>query len=211
MKLVAIVFVCTIACLTTQAQPGLAFSVKPGLVLNAAQIGYKADNFFLGGGLEFASVSFSTSIIYEDESGTSRYSDKFDVSVFLPQVAARAYFGSIGSESREAGYARPFAGASLFYSLACASVTESDGETTRHDTTMEKTIRDLLGGNLGGTLVFGGEYYIARGLALSGEFGVRYLFGGAKSTYDYYDYKYTVQSKLGLGVTYTALGLNFYF
>ena len=185
------------------AEGGLAFCVKPGLLINAAHIGYKTDNLFVGAGLEFASASVSTK--YTSESNTS--TSKYDVSVFLPQAAARMFFGRIGGESSEAGFARPYGGASLFYSIAGASITSSDGETTWRDTTAESSVKDVLGGNLGGTVSFGGEYYIARSLSLGGEFGIRYLFGGTK-----YESSYSTQTaSLGLGFTYTTLGLNFYF
>jgi hypothetical protein len=73
-----------------------------------------------------------------------------------------------------------------------------------------------LGGNLGGTVSFGGEYYFSRHLALDGEFGVRYLFGNVGQTYRENEYYHgyddvTQRERLGLGLTYTTLGLSFYF
>lgn len=202
-EVAAVVLVVILAAGSAYAEGGLAFCVKPGLLINAAHIGYKADNLFVGGGLEFASVSVST----KSTSESYTYTSNVGVSVFLPQVAARMFFGNIGEEASGVGYARPYGGASLFYSIAGASITTSDGETTRRDTTDERMIRDVLGGNVGGTVSFGGEYYIARSLSLGGEFGVRFLFGGTK----YEGYSYTSTSSLGLGFTYTTLGLNFYF
>jgi len=202
-KAAAVVLVIAFAVGAVHAEGGLAFSVKPGLLINAAHIGYKTDNLFVGGGLEFASASVSTK--YTSESYT--HTNKVGVSVFLPQVAARMFFGHISEEASGAGYARPYGGASLFYSIAGASITNSDGETTWRDTTAERSIKDVLGGNLGGTVSFGGEYYIARSLSLGGEFGIRCLFGGTK-----YESSYSTQiASLGLGFTYTTLGLNFYF
>ena len=199
----AAVLVIVVAAGAVHAQGGLAFCLKPGLLINAAHIGYKTDNLFVGAGLEFASASVSTK--YTSESYTDTY--KVGVSVFLPQVAARMFFGSIGEEASGAGYARPYAGASLFYSIAGASITRTDGETTWRDTTDERMVKDVLGGNVGGTVSFGGEYYIARSLSLGGEFGMRFLFGGTK-----YESSYSTQTaSLGLGFTYTTLGLNFYF
>jgi hypothetical protein len=203
-KATAVVLATALAVGAVHAEGGLAFCMRPGLLINAAHIGYKTDNLFVGAGLEFASASVSTK--YTSESYT--YTDKVGVSVFLPQVAARVFFGHIGEEASGAGYARPYGGASLFYSIAGASITGSDGETTWRDTTSERLIKDVLGGNVGGTVSFGGEYYIARSLSLGGEFGMRFLFGGTK--YESY-YEETTTASLGLGFTYTTLGLNFYF
>jgi hypothetical protein len=212
MKFSAVVATIAIACVAVQADPGLAFSVKPSMLLNAAHVGYSTDNFFIGGGLEFASVSLSSEYTYEYPEGEEYTGkSKTDVSVFLPQVAARVNLMSIGGDTQDAGYARPFFGAVLFYSIATASITGSYGETTQHDTIMEKNVTDLLGGNIGGTVAFGGEYFIARALSLSGELGVRCVFGGASSEYEGYEYTYVSSEQLGLGFTYTALGLNFYF
>jgi hypothetical protein len=206
-KAAAVVLVIAIAVGTVHAKGGLAFSLRPGLLINAAQIGYKTDNLFVGAGLEFASASLSTKLTSDSFKSTS----KFDVSVFLPQAAARVFFGGVGEEASGAGFARPYVGASLFYSIAGASITTSDGETTQRDTTTEKLVKDVLGGNLGGTASFGGEYYIARSLSLGGEFGVRFLFGGVKTKYESYYGTETMTASLGLGLTYTTLGLNFYF
>jgi len=202
-KATAVVLVIAFAVGAVHAEGGLAFCMRPGLLINAAHIGYKTDNLFVGAGLEFASASIST----KSTSESHTYTSKYGVSVFLPQVAARVFFGGIGDESSGAGFARPYGGASLFYTIAGASITNSDGETTWRDTTSERLINDVLGGNLGGTVSFGGEYYIAPSLSLGGEFGMRFLFGGTK----YESYNEIQTASLGLGFTYTTLGLNFYF
>ena len=91
----------------------------------------------------------------------------------------------------------------------------TDGDSTYADTSASKSLKDVLDGNFGGTLSFGGEYYIARGLSLSAEFGTRFLFGGTDIKYRYDNYQgpeeVALKEKLGLGFTYTTLGLNFYF
>lgn len=187
------------------AQGGFGLIVKPGMVVNAAFLGAKSDAFFAGAGLEFASVGFSNKYTYEEGSS----SQKADVSVFLPQLAGKVYLGSSGEG--DGGTVRPYAWASLFYSVATSKVTSTYGTTTTRDTTTEREINDLLGGNLGGSLAFGGEYFFAQRFGVSGEFGARLLFGGQKSTYEYGEYSETMTTNLGLGITYTALGLNFYF
>jgi len=207
---------------SASAQGGLGLCLKPGFIINAAHIGYQSDKLFIGGGLEFASASWSSSYEHtshdtwggQETTYTSKGSDKLDVSVFLPQVAAKAFLGSVG-EASEAGYARPYLWGSLFYSLAMAKATSSYNDSTFHDTLTERNVRDLLGGNLGGALAFGGEYFIARSLSLSGEFGARFFFGDTKEESHYNSYYgddiYKNTAKLGLGFTYTTLGLNFYF
>lgn len=205
------------------ANGGLAFSVRPGLLINAAQVGYKTDNFFIGGGLEFASASWSNSYenvthdttVTPETTHTYKYGSKIGASVFLPQVAAKYFWGGAEAANKDAGYARPFVGASLFYSIALANATTTDGNSTYKDTTTSRSLQDILGGNLGGTVSFGGEYYISHSLSLSAEFGVRYLFGGTDVKYHYDGFSGPIddatKDKLGLGFTYTTLGLNFYF
>ncbi|MEO0086384.1 MAG: hypothetical protein ABIK37_07120, partial [candidate division WOR-3 bacterium] len=153
----------------TRAQSGLGLSIKPGFTLNAAHIGYKADNLFIGGGLEFASVSLSGSFehTYTDTWGprdttiSEKYSTKQEASVFLPQVAFKALFGGPGEGEADRGYARPYLWGSLFYSIASVRSSFTYGDSTKHDTIAEKLLNDVLSGNLGGTVAVGGEYYIA--------------------------------------------------
>jgi hypothetical protein len=204
----SIVFTVIALCTMTTgvlAQGGFGLSIKPGMVVNAAHFGMKSDAFFAGVGLEFASVGFSNKYTYEEGSS----SQKADVSVFLPQLAGKFYLGSSGEG--EGGVVRPFIWTSLFYSIATAKVSSTNGTTTTRDTTTERMISDVLGGNLGGSVAFGGEYFFAPRFGLSGEFGARLLFGGQKSSYEYGEYSETMTTSLGLGVTYTTLGLNFYF
>jgi len=224
-KATAMTLVIAIAAAAAYAQGGLAFSVRPGLLINAAHVGYKADNFFIGGGLEFATASWSdnyktthydTMETY-DTTYTDEYGSNVSASVFLPQVAAKYYFGgdALEANGNGGGFARPFVGLCAFYSLASASVSTTDNDSIYKDTTTSRMVQDVLGGNFGGTVSFGGEYYISRSLSLSAEFGARFLWGGVDQKYrDEYYYGYgdvTMMSKLGLGLTYTTLGLNFYF
>jgi hypothetical protein len=225
-KATAVVLVLAFAVGAVYAQGGLALCVRPGMVINAAHIGYKSDMFFIGGGLEFASASWTdneTRTVRDSGGGwdttyTNKYATKMEASVFLPQVAAKVFFGGSGSEEggQAAGSVRPYVGASAFYSLAMVSSSTTYDDSTYKDTTTSRMLQDVLGGNLGGTVSFGGEYYISRSFAFSAEFGARYLFGGIsqKSHYDYYSGYYedvVMKSKLGLGLTYTTIGLNFYF
>ncbi len=191
------------------AQSGFGLCIRPGMVINAVQFGYKAENLFAGVGLEFASLSWSTKEEYKGENEQSTYTQKIGANVFLPQMGIRYSFR--GANEEDNSYATPYLGASLFYSLGKSSITESDGQTTYRDTTTEKLINDALTGNIGGTVGVGGEYYFSRQFSIGGEFGVRFLFGGTKNKVRYYSDEYTLSNNLGLGVTYTTLGLNFYF
>jgi len=219
LTILLLVGICAVAG-TTWAQSGLGLSIKPGFIINAAHIGYKSDNLFIGGGLEFASASLSANFerTYKDTWGprdttiTEKYGTKVDASVFLPQVAVKALLGGPGEEDgNERGYARPYIWGSVFYSLASVKSSFTYGDSTKHDTLTEKIAGDILGGNLGGTVAIGGEYYIAKSLSLSGEFGCRFLFGGIKQEFrdEYSSYVNDVtklDGKLGLGVTYTTWG-----
>jgi hypothetical protein len=120
------------------AEGGLAFSVRPGLLINATQVGYKTDNFFIGGGLEFASASWSNSYesvqhdttVFPETTYTYKYGSKIGASVFLPQVAAKYFWGGAAAADKDGGYARPFVGASVFYSIASINVTMTDDDST---------------------------------------------------------------------------------
>jgi hypothetical protein len=205
------------------AEGGLAFTVRPGLLINAAQVGYKTDNFFIGGGLEFASASWSNSYesvqhdttVFPETTYTYKYGTKIGASIFLPQVAAKYFWGGAAAADEDGGYARAFVGASLFYSIASVGITMTDDDSTYKDTATSRSLQGILGGNLGGTVSFGGEYHISHGLSLSAEFGVRYLFGDTDVKYHYDNYSgpedIAMKDKLGLGFTHTTLGLNFYF
>jgi len=215
-KVLAIAGIVVIAAGAAWAQDGgFGISLKPGMIINGAHFGYKSDAYFAGVGLEFASVGLTNKSTERDSwSGQWQehtYTTKTDVSVFLPQVAARAYFGSAGENEGGGGFARPYVWLSAFYSIATAKMTSSNGDTTVRDTSSERQIKDLLGGNLGGSVAVGGEYFFNRSLSITGEFGCRMLFGGTKTKYESESYSYVTASSLGLGVTYTTLGLNFYF
>jgi len=189
------------------AQGGFAFCAKPGMLVNAAQFGYKSDALFAGVCLEFASIGVSTKSSYVDSSYSYEYTSKIDVSLFLPQLAFKYFFSPTA-----AGEVRPYAAASVFYSLSSVRIQTTDGETTVRDTSAERTLGDVLNGNVGGTIAFGGEYFFSEDFSLGGEFGCRALFGGvSEESSGYYSGTYKYSYNLGLGVVYTALGLNFYF
>jgi hypothetical protein len=223
-KAAAVALVIALAVGAVHAQ-GLALCVKPGMLVNAAHVGYKTDFMFIGGGLEFATVGASTKSTMTDSTTNPptvhNYNSKYDVSLFLPQVAARFFFGG-GEEGggsvmggmgagEGGGVVRPYAAISAFYSLSAARITSSDGETTVRDTASERQIHDVLDGNIGGTVAVGGEYFFSSSFSIGGEFGCRMLFAGQKSSSGYEGWSEVTTSNLGIGVVYTALGLNFYF
>ncbi len=187
-------------------ESGLALSVKPGMIINAAHLGYNTGGLFAGFGLEFGSVSIESKTTYKDtiNDSTYAYSSKNDAAVFLPQIATKIFLGEASSEG---GGVVPYIWLSAFYSVAVTKVTYG-GES---DTLSARAMKDVLGGNLGGSIAFGGEYNFSSNFSLSGEFGVRLLFGGTKRKYDSYYGERIYEDKLGLGLTYTTMGLNFYF
>ena len=203
LMVISIIFTLTFS---SAQESGLALSVKPGMMINAAHIGYKTGSLFAGFGLEFGSVSVESKTTYKDTVNDSTYvsSSKNDATVFLPQLATKIFFGEASSEGTGAV---PYIWLSVFYSVAMTKVTYG-GES---DTIAAREMRDLLGGNLGGAIAFGGEYNFSSNFSLSGEFGVRLLFGGTKTKYNSYYGERIYEDKLGLGFTYTAMGLNFYF
>jgi hypothetical protein len=196
---------------SADAQGGFALCVKPGMLVNAAQVGYKSDNLFAGVGCEFITAGLTSKYSEHDGSFSYNSTQKYDISMFLPQVALRYFFEGTGGEGGGGGEVRPYVTASAFYTLGSAKVSWSDGQTTTHDTLTERQLQDLLTGNVGGTVAFGGEYFFSPNFSLGGEFGCRWLSGGVKSSSGYEGYSYVSSNSLGLGVVYTALGLNFYF
>jgi len=167
-------------------------SIKPGMYLNAAHFGFTTNRLFYGFGLECLSVSAKSAYSYNSQTSTSTTG----ATVFLPQLASKLF---LKRTMPEVTNIKPYLWLNLFYSIAMANA--GDDEET------EAAIEDLLGGNFGGSLAFGSEYYFSPNFSIGGEYGMRFLFGGTKDTYGSYSYK----ENLGLGITYTALGLNFYF
>lgn len=211
----AVVVVIVLAVGSAYAEGGFALCVKPGMLVNAAQVGYKSDAFFAGFGLEFASAGLTADETEIDSSFNPPEVHKtkinYDVSLFLPQIALKYFFGGTGTEGGGGGVVRPYAAASAFYSLSAVRIQMSDGQVTVRDTSTERQVRDALDGNLGGTVAFGGEYFFSPKFSLGGEFGCRFLFGGQESSQQSPGYSDVIKTTLGLGVAYTALGLNFYF
>jgi len=211
----AVAAVVLVAVGVAHAEGGFAFCVKPGMLVNATQVGYKSDNLFAGVGCEFATVGLTSEYSRNDSTYEPPYvyksTSKYDVSLFLPQLALRYFFGGTGGESGGSGEVRPYAAASAFYTLSAVRITSSDGQTTVRDTASERQLSDALNGNVGATVAFGGEYFFSPKFSIGGEFGCRMLFAGQKSSYESPGYSYVSSSSLGLGVAYTALGLNFYF
>lgn len=172
-----------------------AMSIKPGMYINAAHFGFSTGRLFTGFGLECLSVSAKSTYTYDSQS----YASTTSATVFLPQLASKLF---LKSEMPDANSVKPYLWLSLFYSIATASSVPNAQAAT--------DIKDLLSGNFGGSLAFGSEYYFSPSFSIGGEFGMRFLFGGTKSTYTSY-YTYTSKYNLGLGITYSTLGLNFYF
>lgn len=210
----AVIAALVLAVGAAHAEGGFALCVKPGMLVNAAQVGYKSDALFAGFGFEFASVGLTSKETEIDSSFSPPEVHKttmnYDVSLFLPQVALRYFFGGTGAGGA-GGVVRPYVAASAFYSLSAVRIQMSDGQVTVRDTSTERQMRDVLNGNVGGTAAFGGEYFFSPNFSLGGEFGCRMLFGDLESSTTYPGYSDVTKNALGLGVVYTTLGLNFYF
>lgn len=204
---------CLVAALSPAlAQGGFGLCVKPGMLVNAVHFGAHTGSMFAGFGLEFASVSTEQKSTYQSPDTTTNSTTKTAVNLFLPQLGAKIFLGGGDEGSDQTGHADPYVWLGGFYSLATASATYSDGDTSYSDTAWAREVRDVLGGNFGGAIAVGGEYYFSPHFSVGGEFGVRMLFAGTKDEHDYGEgYKSIAQQNLGLGVTYTTAGLNFYF
>jgi hypothetical protein len=179
---------------------GFAMSLKPGMYLTAAHFGYYSAKTFFGIGLEVASISVKSTYTY----GTSTNTANVGATILLPELAGKIFLSDALSE--DTGI-RPYIWLSAFYTIGMASMT-SNGQ---HNDEAEKSMEDLLSGNIGGLIGFGSEYFFSPQFSIGGEFGLRLMFGGTETEYSYGKYTSTVKDNLGLGLTYTSLGLNFYF
>jgi len=192
---------------------GFAMCFRPGLGMSGAHFGYKTDLFFAGAGLEFVSASFGLKVTVTDtdyySGGTTTYTNSAQVgaTLLLPQVAGRFYFSTVGGTGAEGLGIRPYVGLSAFYAVATAKVVVDMTE----DTTAARMFRDALRGTWGGTVGGGAEYQFSRNFSIGGEFGVRPIFVPTRFRYEDYYPKTKVVANTGFGVTYVALGLNFYF
>lgn len=184
--------------------PEYGITLPLSVVSSAAHFGYRTGSFLVGAGLEYSGYSAEVRDIYRDTSGhadSSKVSGALRYSIFLPQVAARYYFGG-GDGSEQEGGISPYVGLSAFYSIGATDYIY-DGV---RDTAMIRQLNKELTGNLGGSVAFGAEYAFSPSFSIGGEFGLRLVsivLGDEPKSY-------TVQTEIG-AETYAALCLNYYF
>lgn len=178
----------------SSAQAGVAFGVKPGMVINAAYMGIKLGDLVPFCNLEAGRVKS----VYESRSkdGVGEiYESEFSILALMPQIGMKMFLGR-----RDV---RPYLQGAVFTTLA--SVTVLDDGT--HDETTEEMIEDYLTGLYGFCLGGGCEYFFAEGFSVGGEVDLRYFHADTEYPTNYRIESYT-QS---LSISYTAIGLNFYF
>lgn len=185
--------------------PSYGITLPLSVVSSAAHLGYRGSNFFAGAGLEYSGYSAEVRDIYRDTSGhqdSSSISGAVRYSIYLPQVAARYYFGGGGVGSEQGGGISPYVGASAFYSIGSTDYIDYGVR----DTAMIRQLNRELTGNLGGSVAFGAEYAFSPSFSIGGEFGLRLVsivLGDEPESS-------TVQSEVG-AETHAALCLNYYF
>lgn len=163
----------------------ITFSVKPGLNLNGANIGYHTGNFNPYFGIQFLNTKFS----YEDNDDTYESETKFNI--YMPYIGSKYYVFS--KESLKSSIIL-----TVFKPLVSG---ESSSQGSSYD--YESSIEDL--SFWIGELGFGSEYFLNEQFSIGGEFGFRYIL------YKHEDTEYNYTDKLNLNMTYVSGSMNFYF
>lgn len=184
-NLIALLFCISVNLVKSQ----VVFTVKPGLNLNGANIGYKINNFEPYLGLQFANVTYK----YKDTDGDD---DKIKAHVYLPYIGSKIFI--IEKESIKSTI-----NVTIFKPFIFGKEID-DGE---EDESYKEDLKNLK--VWGGELGFGSEYFFNEHFSIGGEFGFRFGFYKYKYESETSDYSYT--EDINLNMTYISGSLNFYF
>ncbi len=183
-KLISIITLTFI--LTGISYSQFSFSVKPGLNLNSANIGYRSEKGVFYGGLQFINVIYKYKNGYDD--------DKLKLHVYMPYIGYKSFI-------MEKENIKSSISATLFKPMIFGKEI-TDG--TEEDSYREE-LKDI--GIWGGEFAFGTEYFLSENFSLGGEFGLRL----AIYVDDHDSGTYTYKESLYLNMTYVSGSLNFYF
>lgn len=179
-KLISIITLTFI--LTGISYSQFSFSVKPGLNLNSANIGYRSEKGVFYGGLQFINVTYKND------------DDKLKLHVYMPYIGYKSFI--IEKENIKSSIS-----ATLFKPMIFGKEI-IDG--TEEDYYREE-LKDI--GIWGGEFAFGTEYFLSENFSLGGEFGLRL----AIYVDDHDSGTYTYKESLYLNMTYVSGSLNYYF
>ena len=199
--------------LSTVLYSQVTFTVKPGALINTAEMGFRVGNLnpFAGVDVVWITVSANEKDEYEyisDYGGwyyhhRSLNEFEFSGSAFLlvPNIGAKYYF----STDFSAGSMVPYLKGSLFFSIPSVKGEYSeryydwyydeygqleefysDVDEWKLDGKDEEMVKDIL--SFWGINLFGGcEYYFSDKFSIGGEFGVRLLFNSFEASDESYD------------------------
>ena len=171
------------------------FSVRPGLNLNSASIGFQSKNLQPYVGLKFANVNMTSE--YKDPSYPADNSKtETRLHIYMPCVGAKLYFK--GTEM-----VKPYVMATVYKPFAFGKQLEDGTE----DESFKKSLNNLK--IWAAELGFGSEYFLHPQFSLGGEFGLRWA--NIKDKYESSSSTYSLTEKFGIGFSYVAVSLNFYF
>jgi hypothetical protein len=180
------------------ADPGFMISIRPGSIVDGFDIGARFGGFVPAIGLDYGYVTTSYTNRYEYIDTTYEYEGDLSMSIFVPHVGFRYLFGTQD--------VKPFFGLNFLYTFGSAS-TSYNGE---EDTLFADQVGDLLSGNWGLGVLFGGEYFFAKHFSLGGCISFRYFAGGTSVEYGE-DPRYLFEDAMSLGMSMASWSLNFYF
>ena len=210
----SLVIITVVLLLAAVAYSQVTFTVKPGALINTAEIGMRVGkiNPFAGIDVVWITVSGSEKDEYEsiyNYGGSSYYHhrslDEFEFSgsafLLVPNIGAKYYFNTDFSE----GSMVPYFKGSLFFSIPSVK-----GESTEKsydwyydeygqledyyedigkwklEGKEKEMVEDIL--SFWGINLFGGcEYYFSDNFSIGGEFGVRLLFNSFKTSDEDYN------------------------
>ncbi len=182
------------------ANPGFMLTVKPGRLLEGFDMGLDFGRFVPSFGVDFGYASINST--YRTETPDTTYSSAMNTSILaaLPHIGFK-YFLSMKEM-------RPYLGMSFLYTIGSAR-GEIDGV---EDEETSNFITDLISGNIGIGVYFGGEFLFSKNFSINGAIGAKYMMGSADLETEYAPgYLDIIENSLGLGISDVNWGFNFYF
>ncbi|MBE0433238.1 hypothetical protein IBX73_07215 [candidate division WOR-3 bacterium] len=183
------------------ADPGFMLTVKPGNLVEGFDLGVKAGRFVPMFGLDVGSAGMSSHYTVEyNDSLVYEFDEEVGLTVFAPHIGFKYLLGRKDL--------RPYVGMSFLYTFGSASVVFDGVE----DEDLSDRIGDVLSGNWGLGVNFGGEYFFSKNFSLGGSVGFKYFRGATSSEFESVPgYIELTESTLGLGLSMANWSLNFYF
>jgi hypothetical protein len=195
MKKQSVLTVIMIMAIYSVAQCQTVFSLRPGLNLNSASIGFRSKNLQPYFGLRFANLNVVSE--YEDTSYPADNSKtETKIHVYMPCVGTKLYLK--GTDA-----VKPYLMATMYKPFAFGKQLDDDTE----DDSFKESLNNLK--IWAAELGFGSEYFFHPQFSLGGEFGLRWA--NIKDKFESSTGTYSSSEKYGIGLSYVAVSINFYF